>query len=86
MSYQFYDFVGNLGVLFIVGSYGLVQLRRMSATGLVYTLLNIFGAMFILYSLLYDFNLSAVIVEVFWLLASLMGLVRIYRERRAQAA
>ncbi len=82
MTYQFYDLVGILGVAMIVGSYFLIQLRKMSGTSLSYTVLNGMGAAFILYSLLYEFNMSAFIVELFWLLISLMGVGRIIIEKR----
>lgn len=83
MHYPFHDFVGNLGVLLILGSYLLVQLRRLSATSIGYTAANGLGAAFVLYSLLFDFNLSAFVIEAAWLLISLFGLLRIWRERRA---
>ncbi|NNJ64698.1 MAG: hypothetical protein HKP16_03975 [Xanthomonadales bacterium] len=82
MDYPLSDLVGNIGVVLIVGSYFLVQIDRMSSRGLSYTLLNMVGAACIIYSLYYDFNLSAFIVEAFWLLISLVGLGRIYLERR----
>ena len=82
MDYQHYDLIGNLGVAMIVGTYFLVQIGRMSSRGLPYTALNGLGAAFILYSLLYDFNMSAFIVELFWMGISLIGLGRIYLERR----
>lgn len=84
MDYALYDLVGNLGVALIIGSYFLVQVGRLSATGLAYTLSNLFGAAFILYSLYFDFNMSAFLVEIFWLLISLVGLGRIYLERRRE--
>jgi len=82
MSYTFYDVVGNLGVFLVIGSYFLVQIGRLSATSLAYTVLNIFGAGCILYSLYFDFNMSAFLVELFWLLISLVGLGRICLEKR----
>ncbi len=84
MDYHFYDFVGNVGVLLILGSYLLVQLRRLDATGLAYTISNGLGALFILYSLFFDFNLSAFIIEIAWILISLVGIWRYFRERRQQ--
>jgi hypothetical protein len=86
MDYELYDLIGNLGVILIVGSYFLIQIGKMSATGLAYTLGNIVGAACILYSLYYEFNMSAFLVELFWLLISLVGLARIYRERRRATA
>ncbi len=82
MNYAFYDLVGNLGVVLIIGSYFLIQVGRLSATGLAYTLSNLLGAAFILYSLYFEFNMSAFLVEIFWLLISLVGLGRIYLERQ----
>ncbi|MEE4217289.1 MAG: hypothetical protein V2I48_06755 [Xanthomonadales bacterium] len=82
MDYHLYDFVGNLGVVLILATYLLVQLRKMSATGIRYIVANGLGAGLILYSLFFDFNLSAFIIEVVWLLISLVGLGRIYLERQ----
>ena len=86
MDYHYYDFIGNIGVALILGSYLLVQLRRLQATGLANVIANGIGAACVLYSLLFDFNLSAFIIEAVWLLISLLGLVRILRERPQPAA
>lgn len=82
MNYAFYDVVGNVGVALIIGSYFLIQIGRMSATSLSYSLVNLLGAACILYSLLFEFNMSAFLVEVFWLLISFVGLGRIYLDKR----
>ena len=82
MDYQHYDLIGNLGVAMIVGTYFLIQIGKMSSRSLSYTILNGLGAAFILYSLIYDFNMSAFIVELFWMAISLVGLGRIYLEHR----
>ena len=82
MEYHFYDFVGNLGVVLILGSSLMVQMRKLSATGLAYTVSNGLGALFVLYSLIYDFNLSAFIIETVWLIISLFGMARYYQERK----
>jgi hypothetical protein len=70
MDYPLHNVVGNLGVLLIVGTYFLVQIRRMSALQPPYIVLNGLGALFILYSLWFDFNLSAFLIELIWLLIS----------------
>ena len=85
MEYHYYDFIGNIGVALILGSYLLVQLRRVAATGLANVVANGIGAACVLYSLIFDFNLSAFIIEAVWLLISLLGLARILRERRRPA-
>lgn len=82
MSYQLHDFVGNFGVALILVSYLLVQIGRASATGIRYLVANGTGALLVLYSLWFDFNLSAFIIEITWLMISLVGLVRVLQIRR----
>lgn len=81
MDYPLHNVVGNLGVLLIVGTYFLVQIRRMSALQPPYIVLNGLGALFILYSLWFDFNLSAFVIELIWLLISVLGLARHFLEK-----
>lgn len=83
MDYQFHDFVGNVGVTLILVTYFLVQIRKLYATSLPYIIANSVGAIFILYSLAFDFNLSAVIIETAWLLISLVGLGLVLKEKRS---
>ena len=84
MEYELHDLIGNVGVLLILGTYLLVQLRRLDATGVPYLLANGLGAGLILVSLARDFNLSAFLIELVWLLISLYGLARIFLERRVR--
>jgi len=84
MDYELHDLIGNVGVLLILGTYLLVQLRRLDATGVPYLLANGLGAGLILVSLARDFNLSAFLIELVWLLISLYGLARIFLERRVR--
>ena len=71
-----YDMVGILGVALIVATYLLAQLDRLDARSRTYAACNALGAAAVLVSLTVDFNLSAAIVEGFWLLISLVGLIR----------
>jgi len=82
MDYALHDAIGNLGVVLIVGTYFLVQIGRMSAVELPYIVLNGLGALLILYSLLFEFNMSAFVIEVTWFLISVMGVLRILAQRR----
>lgn len=87
MSYAWYDLVGNVGVALIVGSYLLLQLGRLAPTGLRYSLLNAAGAGLVLVSLWWDFNLSAFVIEAFWVGISGVGIVRASgRTRQAASA
>ena len=71
-----FDLAGFIGVLMIVTAYLLLQLDKLPSSSLSYSLLNAAGAMLIIISLVFRFNLSAFIVEVFWFLISLLGLTR----------
>jgi hypothetical protein len=77
-----YDVSGGIGVVLIVAAYLLLQLERVSGNGLMYLTMNAVGAALILLSLLYEFNLSAFLMEVFWLAISLMGIARRMRKQR----
>ena len=84
MSYNWYDLLGNVGVILILGCYLSLQLGKMRSEDLNFSVLNGVGAACILVSLLYEFNLSAFLIELFWLLISLIGIV-VWLRRRQQA-
>jgi paired small multidrug resistance pump len=83
MNLQWYDLVGLLGTLLVVGSYFLLQSGRLSGTGLPYQLINIAGSSGILVSLFGGFNLSVALLQFTWIAISLYGIVRGLRARRA---
>ena len=76
MSYGVLDFVGNIGVVILVITFLMLQLNKIPSDGLAYSLLNAIGASLIVVSLLFDFNLSALLMEVFWVLISFVGIGR----------
>ena len=79
MSYGPLDFIGNIGVVLLIITYLMLQLNKLRSDGLAYSLLNAIGAGLIVISLLYDFNLSALLMEVFWVLISFVGIYRYFR-------
>jgi len=84
MDYSWFDFLGNLGVITILVCYLSLQMGKMHSRDLLFSSLNAIGAALILLSLYVDFNLSAFLMELFWLLISffgiMTGLTRRYRE------
>ena len=76
MDLHLFDLTGFIGVLLIVIAYLLLQLDKLPSSSPSYSLLNAAGALLIILSLTFKFNLSAFIVEVFWLLISLFGLMK----------
>jgi len=82
MNFHLFDLVGFIGVLLIVIAYLLLQLDKLPSSSPSYSLLNAAGALLIIISLIFNFNLSAFIVEVFWFFISLFGLTRALISRR----
>ncbi len=76
IDYGWHDLLGNTGVVMVIGTYFALQTGRMSVNDRVYSLLNAMGAVFILMSLMIDFNLSSFIIEIVWLSISIYGLMR----------
>lgn len=76
------DLAGLIGVAFIVATYFMSQIGRMDANLPAYPAINAIGALLILWSLAYSFNFASFVIEVFWLLISLVGLVRALAARR----
>jgi hypothetical protein len=76
MEYGLHDLLGNLGVIAILGCYLLLQLGRLTADHMSFSMLNGLGALLIIVSLFFEFNLSAFLIEFFWLLISLYGIYR----------
>ena len=76
MNFTLFDLAGFIGVLLIVVAYLLLQLDKLPSSSPSYSLLNAAGALLIIVSLVFEFNFSAFLVEVFWFLISLLGLSR----------
>ena len=79
---QWFDLVGYLGVALIVGGYFLLQSERWQSSSTRYALANAAGAALIGFSLLFDFNWPSFVIECFWFVISLYGLVRNLRLTR----
>ena len=67
------------GTALVVLAYYLLQLEKVDPKGLKYNLMNFFGAVLLLISLSFTFNLASYIIELFWIGASLIGLWKFFR-------
>ena len=74
MNFTFYDLIGSIGVATIIVTYVLLQTEKIRSESLTYSVLNGLGAGLIVFSLIFDFNFSAFIVESLWVLISLYGI------------
>ena len=78
-----HDILGTIGVSFIIVMYAMLQLGKISAERPAFSAFNALGAVCILVSLTYEFNLSAAMMEGVWLVVSLYGLWKALPGRRA---
>ena len=75
------DGIGLIGVVLVMGAYLMLQLEKLRSTDLSYSVLNAIGASLIVASLYVNFNLSAMLMEVFWVLISFIGIGRHFRPK-----
>jgi hypothetical protein len=78
--------VGLAGVALVLVAYFGLQAGKLRGDGVPFQVMNILGAGCIAVSLVYDFNLSAMVIELSWIAISLYGLVRGIRARAAAKA
>ncbi|NRA85622.1 MAG: hypothetical protein HRU22_18145 [Gammaproteobacteria bacterium] len=76
------DIIGMSGTALIVGSFFLLQLGKLAPTDLGYNLMNLSGAILLLISLYFNFNLASVVIEVFWIGASCIGLYKYFKQSK----
>jgi hypothetical protein len=86
LIYSWFDIAGLIGVVLIIVAYLLLQLGKLPSTAPSYSLLNAVGAFLVMASLWFDFNLSAFLMEAFWFLISLVGLLRPVLSKTAAAS
>ena len=71
------DIVGVVGVLCILIAYAGATAKKLDPAQAPALLLNLTGALLILVSLYFDFNLSAVLMEGAWAVVAIVGLIRL---------
>ncbi|KZN39050.1 hypothetical protein A7985_09895 [Pseudoalteromonas luteoviolacea] len=81
-----FDVIGMTGTFLVVGAFFLLQLEKVAPDGLKYNLMNLSGAILLLISLCYNFNLASFVIELFWIAASLIGLYKYFKAKKLQTA
>ncbi len=71
-----FQFIGFVGMLFIVYAYFLLQSCKESQDSLKFQILNLIGAVLLIISLLVHFNLGSFMIEVFWILITIYGIFK----------
>jgi hypothetical protein len=83
MAITHHDVLGFVGALAIVVAFFGNMRGMLVSDGLAYPLLNLVGASLILYSLFWEWNFSAAVMEGFWVAISVYGLVKYARARQS---
>ncbi|MFL5186576.1 MAG: cyclic nucleotide-binding protein [Microvirga sp.] len=79
------DVIGLFGVAAYLSAYGLLQLGALKVEDNRYALLNALGAILILYSLFFDFNLASFVTQSAWLMLTALGYIRSHIKRSRTA-
>lgn len=77
-----FDVLGFTGVILYIGSYGLLQTGVIRGNGYTYAVLNVCAAVATLISLVVAFNVWSATCQIFFLMFSLIGIVRRYLASR----
>lgn len=75
------NILGIIGVFLVLLAYVLLQIDKMKAAWISYSLLNALGSGLILISLYFYPNLASCVIEVAWFIISVYGLIKsIYKK------
>ena len=85
MDLTLIDIAGILGAILVVGAYFLNQIGRLPSEGLTFPIVNMIGSSAIVWSLIYDFNAGAFVIEACWVLISMIGIIRHLIVRRSNS-
>lgn len=75
------DVIGLIGVVIILIAYFLLQISYFKIEDILFSLINVLGSLMILYSLWFNWNFPAVVIEVAWVFISLYGVFNTVRKK-----
>ena len=75
------DLIGLTGVALLIVTYALLQLDKIAPKGFWYSFNNLLVAILVTVSLIYTPNLASIVIEVFWFLISLYGVVMFFKRK-----
>ena len=84
MRIEPYDLAGFAGAAIGIGAYFANQQRWLRSDDWRFPFANLLGASLILVSLCFEWNFPSVVIEVFWAMISLWGIVKSTADRRSR--
>jgi len=77
-----YQWIGFIGMIFIVYAYFLLQTNQVTNSSTKFQMLNLFGSSLLIISLIVHFNLGSFLIEVFWIMITLYGIIKNYKDAK----
>ena len=75
------DLIGLTGVALLIITCALLQLDKIDPKGFWYSFNNLVVAILVTVSLIYTPNLASIVIEIFWFLISLYGVVMFFKRK-----
>ena len=85
---QMHNVIGVIGTLAYLVSYFLLQMGTIRAESYTYCLVNMAAASLVMISLMRDFNLASSLIQISWIVISVLGIFRLAklsRQRRRKS-
>ncbi len=71
-----YHAIGTLGMVLVVYAYFLLQSHKVTSHDAKFQYLNLVGAILLIISLCFHFNLGSFLIEVFWIVITIYGILK----------
>ena len=81
-SVPLYELIGYTGVALLIITYGLLQTQQIDPKGFWYSFNNLLVAILVTVSLLYTLNKPSMVIEFFWFIISLYGIVMYFKRKK----
>jgi len=76
-----YELIGYSGVALLIITYGLLQTQHIDPKGFWYSFNNLIVAILVTVSLLYTLNKPSMVIEFFWFIISLYGVIMFFKRK-----
>lgn len=78
------DLIGYVGVALLIITYALLQTDRIDPKGFWYSFNNMIVAILVTVSLLYTMNKASMVIEVFWFIISVYGIIMYFKRKESK--
>ena len=75
------DLIGFSGVALLIVTYAMLQLDKIDPKGFWYSFNNMIVAILVTFSLLVTMNKASMVIEVFWFIISVYGIVMYFKRK-----